>query len=102
MNWQETHRGSLYFSVGYGMQWHSSSTININQGSLNNNYKLNGMEGNQDDGTGLFKKILPTYTIGYLFDYNQKMGVEMHRNGDFIFVLIHFNNSTRQRIFNSF
>ena len=76
-NYDETHRGSIYFNVGYELQFYNASKIHIQQDPLNNNYDLKNVNG-VDNGAGLaFSPAQLSYRIGYIFNYNQNEGIEL-------------------------
>ena len=69
--------GSLYFSLGYGMEWYSPTTIHIEQSDLNNSYGMLKVHG--DDKTNTPLSILQlNYRIGYYCNYYQTWGIELN------------------------
>ncbi len=76
-NYDETHRGSVYFNVGEEIQFYNASKIHIQQDALNNNYNLNNVKG-VDNGAGIaFSPAQLSYRLGYYFNYNQDEGIEL-------------------------
>ena len=76
-NYDETPRGSVYFGIGYEMQFYSNSKIHVQQDGLFNNYDLVKAVG-LDHGTGLpFSPTQLSYRLGYYFNYSQDEGIEL-------------------------
>ena len=77
MNWDELHRGSIYFGIGYNKQWYSNSTIHIKQTSFNNNFDLSNVAGTDlGAANDPYAPLHYTYRLGYIFNYNQNDGIE--------------------------
>ncbi len=75
-NWEETHRGSVYFSLGYDKQWFASTNIVVKQGAANN-YTLSGFTGTDlGPSNDFFNPLHYTYRLGYYFNYGQNAALE--------------------------
>jgi len=79
----EERRGCLYFGVGTGVYTsYGHSTVHIDQGSLGNNYQMNGLAAT-NSGTGAsFSPLQLDYRLGYFFTYDQKWGAELSYDGN--------------------
>ena len=76
MNWQEHHRGSIYFSIGYNKQWFANSTIHITQGQ-NSTYDLQQVAAtDQGSSNNPYSILHYNFRVGYILNYNQSIGIE--------------------------
>ena len=76
-NWEETHRGAVYFSVGYDKQWYKAGSAHIKQG-VQNDYTLSGFTGiDQGPNNDIFSPSHYTYRLGCYLNYSQNAGLEL-------------------------
>jgi opacity protein-like surface antigen len=76
-NWQETHRGAVYFSAGYEKEWFTKTNIHVNEGPANT-YVMNSVTGT-DLGISNDPSRIKHYNfkLGYLVNYAQNVGLEL-------------------------
>jgi opacity protein-like surface antigen len=76
-NWEETHRGALYFGIGYDKLWYNSSSVHVSQG-VQNNYTLSGFTGTDMGPANDFMSPMHySFHLGYYFNYSQNTGLEL-------------------------
>jgi hypothetical protein len=76
-NYDEPKRGSVYFSVGYDLQFFNASNITIKQESLNNSYVIDNAKATDANAVSAFSPMRLNYKFGYYFNYNQDAGIEL-------------------------
>ena len=76
-NYDEPKRGSVYFSLGYDVQFFKASNITIKQESLNNSYTLQNVNATNTNSVSAFSPTSLNYKFGYYFNYNQDAGIEL-------------------------
>ncbi len=77
-------KGEFYFSWGYNKEWYTHSTVQVNQPSLNNHYKLNNVVSHDHPGwdEGLFSIPISipqyNYRLGYFFNKKKSLAFEIN------------------------
>jgi len=76
-NYDEKPRGSIYFGIGYQMQFYSNADIKVKQDALNNNYTLKNVTALDNGANVPFSPMQLNFRVGYFFNYNQDEGFEL-------------------------
>jgi hypothetical protein len=76
-NYDEPRRGSVYFGLGYNLQFFGNTSIQVQQDALRNDYSMVGVVGQDHGGNSGFSPLSLSYKFGYYFSYNQISGVEV-------------------------
>ena len=76
-NWQETHRGSIYFGLGYGKTIYSPAKVHVSQGSQTS-YDLSGFTGtDQGPANAPTSMMQYRFVLGSFLNYRQSIGLEL-------------------------